>query len=161
MVLQAYHLPTNAGFQGRLTIEDMVLGNEEFLIDMDPPALIHLNHLSDHKCYVPTQSYSRPFLYSVIFEVSKDDKQVEQDFGILNISFVSVQKYCLFFIILSIHISLSINLLPPATKPSQSQRLKSIPKQNSHILSSIPTKPQNSPSLNIISSKPTKIPPSL
>lgn len=98
LVLQAYHLHTNAWFQGRLTIESIVLGYEEFLSDMDTPALIHL---SGREFCVPIQSYSGPFLYSVKFEVSEDDEQVKQDFGILNISFMSAQKcllgHCLRF----------------------------------------------------------------
>lgn len=103
LVLQAYHLPTNAWFQGRLSLKGIVLRKDEYLSDMDPPALIHLSHLSGRKFCVPIQSYffstkkiqfyAGPFLCSVIFEVSEDDKQVEQDYGILNISVMSVQKY--------------------------------------------------------------------
>ena len=57
LVLQAYHLPTNAWFQGRLTLEGIVLSKNEYLSDMDPPALIHLSHLSGRKFCVPIQYY--------------------------------------------------------------------------------------------------------
>ena len=104
---------------------------------------------------------------SYFFYFTRAFQNNRHQFIYFTLDFIKMLFLYQFFIILSIHISLSLssqfpqsiflNLPPPSTKPSQRQRLKSRPKQNPHILSSIPTNPQNSPSLNINSSKPTKV----